>query len=466
MTTRQNKLWSGRFIQPTDEFVEQFTESVSFDRRLAKVDLQGSRAHASQLAKIGVLSADELQAILGGLDTIEQEIDRDEFEWTTQLEDVHMNIESRLTELIGDAGKKLHTGRSRNDQVATDLRLWLREEIDALVGLLDELALAIVTKAEGHEHTVMPGYTHLQTAQPIVFAHHLLAWYEMLERDRERFLDCRKRLNTIPLGSGALAGTTFPIDREFTRNELGFQEVSQNSLDAVSDRDFTIEFLGAGSMLSMHWSRWCEELVLWSSSAMQFVTLPDAYCTGSSIMPQKKNPDVPELIRGKCGRVIGNHTAALVLMKSQPLAYNRDNQEDKEVVFDTVDILQSGAQVLSGLIAEIQPNAGQMRQATASGHITATDLADWLVRQQVPFREAHELVGKCVALAEAEDKDLQELSLVQLRNLSAYFDEEALASLSVEVSVASRDHIGGTAPNQVRNQIARAKKLLAQRANS
>ena len=459
----KSKIWGGRFTESTDDFVQQFTSSITFDRRLYPYDIEGSRQHARMLVSVGVLTSDEGRQIESGLDQILTEIESDSFEWSNTLEDVHMNIEARLIELIGDAGRKLHTGRSRNDQVATDVRLWLREQIGQIIRLIGTCQSSIVTLAESHVETIMPGFTHLQSAQPVSFAHHLLAWYEMIERDRQRLLDAKERLNVSPLGAAALAGTSYPIDREFTRSNLGFTQVSRNSLDSVSDRDFAMEFLSAASILFVHLSRWCEELVYWNSSPVNMVSLPDTYCTGSSIMPQKKNPDVPELIRGKTGRVTGHLQSILMLMKSQPLAYNRDNQEDKEPLFDTVDTVQDCLYAMVKLIPDLKPNKVRMYQLASQGFPTATDLADWLVRKNVPFRNAHEIVGNVVAMAEEKGCELVDLSIQDLKSIHAGFDESVFDVLTIEASVASRKHIGGTAPETVTAEIARIKKLMLTR---
>ncbi len=452
--------WAGRFSESTDAFVARFSASVDFDRRLAAVDIRGSLAHAAMLRSVGVLSDGEHEAIAEGLRRIGTEIESGEFVWDQALEDVHMNIEARLTALIGDAGKKLHTGRSRNDQVATDVRLWLRERLDAVDARLGELLTGILALAEDHTETVLPGFTHLQAAQPITFAHHLMAWFEMALRDRERFRDCRRRTNVSPLGSAALAGTTFPIDRAMTARALGFDAPAANALDAVSDRDFAIEFCAAASIAAVHLSRWCEELVLWNSPQFGFVELPDAFCTGSSIMPQKKNPDVPELVRGKTGRVVGNLNALLVLMKGQPLAYNRDNQEDKVPLFDTADTLLDCLQAMQGIIAALEPQPAAMRAAAERGFATATDLADYLVRRGVPFRDAHEIVGKAVALAISRDAALDALPLDDLRRLAPVIEADVYEALALDGSVRARSHLGGTAPEAVRAAIASARERL------
>ncbi len=441
------KLLQGRILEDTDQFVEAFTASVSFDQRLYRHDIRGSVAHCRMLAHVGVLSSAEAEQIQEGLGQIEGEIEAGDFQWRTGLEDVHMNIEHRLIELIGETGKKLHTARSRNDQVATDLRLYLRDEIDALLTLENALASALLDLAERYSEAVMPGYTHLQAAQPISFGHHLLAWFEMLLRDRDRLVDCRGRVNQMPLGAAALAGTTFPIDRAFTARELGFEGVAANSLDAVSDRDFAIEFTAAAALTMMHLSRWCEELVLWTSQPFAFVSLPDRFCTGSSIMPQKKNPDVPELVRGKAGRVFGDLAALLTLMKGQPLAYNKDNQEDKEPLFDAVDTLRNCLTAMLGLLPHIEADTGAMARAARQGFATATDFADYLVRRGAPFRDAHEAVGKAVAYAVQQGIELDEIPLAQLKTLAGErVEADVFDVLTVEGSLAARDHIGGAAP--------------------
>src|SRR5437588_9190027 len=415
---KKPQLWSGRFTEPVDEQVKRFTASVGFDKRLAKQDIRGSLAHARMLAGCGILPRRDLTAIERGLARIGREIDRGRFRWSLEAEDVHLNIERRLTALVGDAGKRLHTARSRNDQVATDLRLWLREEIDAIDALLTALLRTLITQAERHAALVMPGFTHLQVAQPVTFGHHLLAYVAMLERDRARLADCRARVNQLPLGAAALAGTSFPIQRERVAKELGFEGLAENSIDAVSDRDFAIEFAACASLAMMHLSRLAEEIVLWSSPRFGFVRLPDRYCTGSSIMPQKKNPDVAELVRGKSARVIGSLVALLALMKAQPLAYNKDNQEDKEPLFDAVDTLKDCLGVFAGLVAGLAPVPRAMRAALTEGHATATDLADYLVRQGVPFRDAHEVVARAVREAERRGPDLARLPLATLMGFS------------------------------------------------
>jgi len=455
------KPWTGRFSEPTDAFVEAFGASVGFDQRMYKQDIQGSIAHAKMLARVGVLTEAERDEIIRGLTRIEAEIQAGDFPWSIALEDVHMNIEKRLTDMIGDAGKKLHTGRSRNDQVATDVRLYLRDEIDgAIAPELKRLQASLIELAEREADTIMPGFTHLQTAQPITFGHHMLAWNEMLQRDSERLADCRKRVNIMPLGSAALAGTTYPIDREFTAKELGFDMPGRNSLDGVSDRDFAIEFLSWASILLMHMSRFSEELILWSSSQFDWVDLGDAFCTGSSIMPQKKNPDVPELVRGKTGRVFGSLSAMLMIMKGQPLAYNKDNQEDKEPLFDTIDTVRGCLKVYADMMAQITLKKAHMREAALRGFSTATDLADYVVRNGVPFRDAHEIVGKAVAHGVKSGKDLSEMSLEELQQFSDAIKEDVFDYLTLEGSVAARNHIGGTAPERVREAAKQARELL------
>jgi argininosuccinate lyase len=458
---KNKELWSGRFAEAVDARVKRFTASVSFDQRLARVDIEGSLAHARMLGAAGVLSRRDVQAIVRGLARVRREIESGRFAWSLDDEDVHLNIERRLTALVGDAGKRLHTGRSRNDQVATDVRLWLRAEIDAIAALLKRLGGALLAQASRHADLVMPGFTHLQVAQPVTFGHHLLAYVEMFERDRERLADCRRRVNRLPLGAAALAGTSFPIDRERVARELGFDGVCENSLDAVSDRDFAIEFCAAAALVMVHLSRLSEELVLWASPRFGFVRLPDRYCTGSSIMPQKKNPDVPELVRGKSGRVFGDLVALLALMKGQPLAYNKDNQEDKEPLFDAVDTVKASLEVFAGMVADLKPVRGAMRAALLEGHATATDLADYLVRKGVPFRDAHEAVGKAVREAERTGRDLAALPLATLQKFSKHIGPDAKKALTPEGSVGARDHLGGTAPAQVRKAIARARKRLA-----
>ena len=457
----KDKPWGGRFSESTDAFVEEFTASINFDKRLYKHDIQGSRAHAQMLGKVGILNASEVEQILSGLDAIEKMADNGELTWKVSLEDVHMNIEARLTDRIGIAGKKLHTGRSRNDQVATDVRLWLREQVDGISHELRRLQHALVDLAEREAETILPGFTHLQVAQPITFGHHMLAWFEMLQRDFERLQDCRKRMNVMPLGAAALAGTTYPIDRHYTAELLGFERPARNSLDAVSDRDFAIEFNAAAALIMMHLSRFSEELIIWTSAQFDFIRLPDRFCTGSSIMPQKKNPDVPELVRGKSGRVFGHLFALLTLMKGQPLAYNKDNQEDKEPLFDTVDTLLGSLRAFADMMPHIQPKQEKMRKAAMQGFSTATDLADYLVRKGVAFRDAHEVVGKAVGLGVATQRDLSEMTLAELQDFSAVIEEDVFTVLTLEGSVAARNHFGGTAPEQVKHQVQIARALLA-----
>jgi len=450
--------WSERFTEPVADIVNDYTASVGFDQRLAQVDIDSSLAHARMLAATGIISSRDLHDIERGLAQIRSEIASGEFAWQRDLEDVHRNIEQRLTTLVGDAGKRLHTARSRNDQVATDLRLWLRQEIDASLARMVALRHALIDLAERHAATIMPGFTHLQVAQPVTFGHHLLAYEAMLARDHERLADCRKRLNRSPLGSAALAGTSYPIDRDRVARELGFDGVCTNSLDAVADRDFAIEFCAAAALTMVHLSRFAEELILWSSPRFNFIALADRFCTGSSIMPQKKNPDVPELVRGKTGRVVGHLVALLVLMKGQPLAYNKDNQEDKEPLFDAADTLSATLTIMTQLVATgLTVNAHAMRSAAREGFATATDLADYLVRAGLPFRDAHATVARAVLHAEAQHCDLADLPLADLRQFSPLLGEDVLTALTLEASVASRNHAGGTAPDQVRAAIAAAR---------
>ena len=457
---RNGKVWSGRFDEPVTDLVKRFTASVTFDKRLAEFDIRGSLAHARMLAGAGIITGEDLESIEKGLAQVREEIASGAFEWSLDAEDVHLNIERRLTALVGDAGKRLHTGRSRNDQVATDVRLYLRGAIDDMLALIKGLQRALLDLADQHTETVMPGFTHLQVAQPVSFAHHLLAYFEMLARDAERLTDCRKRVNRLPLGAAALAGTSFPIDREKVARELGFDGVCENSLDAVSDRDFAIEFVGASALVMTHLSRFCEELILWMSPRFGFIDLADRFCTGSSIMPQKKNPDVPELIRGKTGRVNGHLVALLTLMKGQPLAYNKDNQEDKEPLFDTVDTLTASLAVFTEMLGGIDVKREAMREAARQGYATATDLADYLVKKGLPFREAHEAVAKAVRSAEALGKDLSELELAALKQFSKLIEKDVFDALTLEGSMAARDHVGGTAPKQVKAAIAKARKGL------
>ncbi|TCS73360.1 argininosuccinate lyase [Sulfuritortus calidifontis] len=460
-TPHSNNTWSGRFSEPVSERVKRYTASIPFDWRLWPFDIQGSLAHAKMLHRAGILSADDLAAIERGMAEIRAEIEAGRFDWSLDLEDVHMNIERALTARIGDAGKRLHTGRSRNDQVATDVRLYLRDAIDQILALLKQSRSALLDLAEKHADTVMPGFTHLQVAMPVTFGHHMLAYFEMLSRDAERLADCRRRVNRLPLGAAALAGTTFPIDREFVAQELGFEAVCENSLDAVSDRDFAIEFLAAGALLMTHLSRFSEELVLWMTPRFGFIDLADRFCTGSSIMPQKKNPDVPELMRGKTGRMNGHLVALLTLMKGQPLAYNKDNQEDKEPLFDAVDTLIDTLALLAEMIPGIRVKPEAMRRAAAEGFATATDLADYLVKKGLPFREAHEAVARAVRAAEAKGCDLAELTLAELQGFSNLIADDVYTVLTLEGSLAARKHIGGTAPEQVRAALARARAKLA-----
>ena len=461
--TSTNSAWGGRFTEQTDAFVEAFTASVQFDQRMYKQDIAGSRAHAKMLNKIAVLSDADLTAILSGLDTVEREISEGNFDWSIAREDVHMNIEARLTELIGDAGKRLQTGRSRNDQVATDIRLYLREQIEFIINEIRRLQHGILAVAERETDTIMPGFTHLQVAQPVTFGHHVMAWFEMLNRDASRFTDCQQRMNLSPLGAAALAGTSYPIDREFTATELGFTAPTQNSLDSVSDRDFAIEFCADAAILLVHLSRMSEELVIWSSAQFDFIDLPDRFCTGSSIMPQKKNPDVPELVRGKTGRVNGHLVSLLTLMKSQPLAYNKDNQEDKEPLFDTVDTVLGCLRAFADMVPAIICKHDNMYKAAKQGFSTATDLADYLVRKNLPFRDAHEVVGKAVAMGVSTGKDLSELTLAEMQQFSDKIESDVFEVLTLEGSVGSRNHVGGTAPQQVKKAIALAQTELARK---
>lgn len=456
----KSEAWSGRFDEPVAELVKRYTASVDFDKRLARVDIQGSIAHARMLGAQQIISLQDVAAIEQGLGEILQEIEAGSFEWLLDLEDVHLNIEKRLTDKIGDAGKRLHTGRSRNDQVATDVRLWLRATVDDILVAIKKLQLSIVDLAEQHADTIMPGFTHLQVAQPVTFGHHLLAYFEMLKRDAERFVDCRKRINRLPLGAAALAGTSYPINREMVAKSLGFDGVCENSLDAVSDRDFAIEFTAASALLMTHLSRFSEELILWSSPRFAFVDIADRFCTGSSIMPQKKNPDVPELVRGKTGRVNGHLVALLTLMKGQPLAYNKDNQEDKEPLFDTADTILITLAIYADMLRGVDVNKANMRQAALEGFATATDLADYLVKKGLPFRDAHEAVALAVKHAVQKKCDLADLPLADLQQFNALIQEDVYAVLTLEGSLASRNHIGGTAPVQVKKAIERARQIF------
>jgi len=454
--------WSGRFSEPVAELVKRYTASVGFDHRLAMFDIQGSLAHAQMLAACDIISRQDLNEIQRGLAQIENEIISGDFAWSMDLEDVHLNIEKRLTTLVGDAGKRLHTGRSRNDQVATDVRLYLRSAIDDLALLLKALQSALLDLASRHTNTIMPGFTHLQVAQPITFAHHLMAYFEMLKRDAERLQDCRKRVNRLPLGAAALAGTSYPIKREYVAGLLGFDGVCENSLDAVSDRDFAIEFTACAALIMMHLSRFSEELILWMNPRFGFIDIADRFCTGSSIMPQKKNPDVPELVRGKTGRVYGHLIALLTLMKGQPLAYNKDNQEDKEPLFDTVETLTQTLRIYAGMVPGISVNPEAMRSAASQGYATATDLADYLVRKGMPFRDAHEAVALAVRFAEQRGCDLGDIGLSELQHFSALIGEDVYQVLTLEGSVASRNHTGGTSPQQVAAAIARARAGISE----
>ena len=461
--SQSNKPWSGRFSEDTDIFVEAFTASVHFDQRLYRQDIDGSIAHAKMLAQVGVLSVADCDTIVQGLETIRREIEQGEFPWSVALEDVHMNIEARLIERIGEAGKRLHTGRSRNDQVATDLRLYLRDALDKIMAETLRLQKGCVALAQREAATIMPGFTHLQVAQPVTFGHHIMAWFEMLRRDWERLGDCRRRVNTMPLGSAALAGTSYPLDRHYTAQLLHFDAPAENSLDAVSDRDFAIEFVSASALLMTHLSRFAEELVLWSSAQFHFIELPDRFCTGSSIMPQKKNPDVPELVRGKTGRVNGNLMALLTLMKSQPLAYNKDNQEDKEPLFDTADTVFGCLRAFADMMPALRVNRENMLQAAKQGFATATDLADYLVRKGLAFRDAHEVVGRAVRLGLETGRDLAEMNLTELQEFSPLIEADVFEVLTLEGAVATRNHFGGTAPEQVRAAVVRARKWLMER---
>ena len=460
MKSKKNHLWGGRFNQPTDKFVKIFGASVTFDKVLALYDIEGSIAHATMLYEVNVLTSTELKQILEGLDKVKDEVVNDQFSWSVELEDVHMNIESRLTEICGDSGKKLHTGRSRNDQVATDIRLYLRDQVRLITKELERLLNALLDLAEQEKETIMPGFTHLQAAQPISFGHHLLAYFEMLKRDRERLQESFKRINTMPLGSAALAGTSYPINRERTAELLGFERISLNSIDAVSDRDFAIEFASNASLIMMHLSRFSEELILWSSAQFEFISLPDSFCTGSSIMPQKKNPDVPELVRGKTGRVTGNLISLLTIMKGQPLAYNKDNQEDKEPLFDSVETIYSCLRVFADMVPTIKTNKENMYQSALKGYTTATDLADYLVKKGLAFRDAHDVVGKAVSYGIKEGKDLSEFSIDELKKFNSLIEEDIFDVISLEGSINSRNHLGGTSPNQISIAIKAGRKSI------
>ena len=460
MSKIKSKPWGGRFTESTNALVEEFTASVTFDQRLYLHDIIGSQAHARMLAKINVITEEECHSIIATLDEIRQEIESGKFDWRIDLEDVHMNIESRLVEIIGEPGKKLHTGRSRNDQIATDIRLFLREQIDILDQELKRIQTAILNMAEEESDTLMPGFTHLQVAQVITVGHHLMAWFEMISRDRQRLADCKKRVNIMPLGSAALAGTAFPLDREYVAEQLNFDAVSTNSLDAVSDRDFAIEFCSFASILMMHLSRLSEELVLWASQQFEFVELPDSFCTGSSIMPQKKSPDVPELVRGKSGRVFGHLMSLLTLMKSQVLAYNKDNQEDKEPLFDTIDTLLGSVRLFADMIPNLRFKRDKLLTALNKGYATATDLADYLVSKGIAFRDAHEIVGRAVRTAIDEDKQLDQLTLEQYQSLSNVIADDVFAVLQSRGSAESKNIVGGTSPQQVKAQIQKARQLV------
>jgi len=457
------KLWGGGFAESTDALVETLNASIDVDRRLYKSDIEGSIAHLKMMAKQGMITKDEAEVLVAGLKTVESRIEEGKMAFTDSLEDIHMHVEDALGKVCGDTAKKLHTGRSRNDQVALDIRIWLKEETRAIIEMIRAFQKALVTLAADHTDTIMPGYTHMQRAQPVLLAHHLLAYYEMLSRDRERFEDSVKRLDVMPLGAAALAGTTYPIDRHYTAELLGFDAPTENSLDSVSDRDFAIEFCSAASMIMMHMSRFSEELVLWASAQFRFIDLPDRFCTGSSIMPQKKNPDVPELVRGKTGRVYGHMISLLTLMKSQPLAYNKDNQEDKEPLFDTVDTLRDSLRAFADMVPNLIARKDDMREAARRGFSTATDLADYVVRKGIPFRDAHEIVGKAVAYGVKTGKDLSEMTLEELQQFSAQITGDVFEVLTLEGSVAARNHIGGTAPDQVRAAAARAEQIISAR---
>ena len=458
---KNRETWSGRFEEPVSKLVQRYTASVGFDQRLAEYDIQGSSAHAQMLADSGIITAKDLAKIEKGLRQIQKEIHNGTFDWRLELEDVHLNIEKRLTTLIGDAGKRLHTARSRNDQIATDVRLYMRASIDDIIKLITAMQLSILDLAEENVNTVMPGLTHLQIAQPISFGHHLMAYFEMLKRDKERLSDCRKRVNILPLGAAALAGTSYPINRKMVAKKLGFDDICKNSLDAVSDRDFTIEFCACSTLIMTHLSRLSEELILWMSPLFGFIQLDDRFCTGSSIMPQKKNPDVPELVRGKTGRVNGNLIALLTLMKGQPLAYNKDNQEDKEPLFDTVDTLSETLRIYADMLKGVHVDVNAMRSAAMRGYSTATDLADYLTKKGVPFRDSHETVAKAVRTAEKKGCDLSEFTLSELQKFSQLIEKDIFSILTLDGSMKSRNHTGGTAPSQVRKAIKSARKNLS-----
>ena len=460
MKSETNHLWGGRFSEPTDEFVKIFGASVSFDKVLALYDIEGSIAHATMLSEVDVLTSIELKRIIEGLEKVKDEIINGQFSWSIELEDVHMNIESRLTEICGDPGKKLHTGRSRNDQVATDIRLYLRDQVQLITKELERLLNALLDLAEQEIETIMPGFTHLQAAQPISFGHHLLAYFEMFKRDRERLQESFKRINTMPLGSAALAGTSYPINRERTAELLGFERISLNSIDAVSDRDFAIEFASNASLIMMHLSRFSEEIILWSSAQFEFISLPDSFCTGSSIMPQKKNPDVPELVRGKTGRVTGNLISLLTIMKGQPLAYNKDNQEDKEPLFDSVETIYACLRIFADMVPTINTNKDNMYQSALKGYTTATDLADYLVKKGLAFRDAHDVVGRAVSYGLKERKDLSEFTIDELKNFNSLIEEDIFNVISLEGSINARNHLGGTSPKQILIAIKTGRKSI------
>ncbi len=454
---KKNQAWSGRFSEPMSEKVQEYTASVNFDKKLALFDILGSKAHAEMLQKVGILSSKELGEILFGLNRIAEEIKKNKFKWKIELEDVHLNIEARLTELVGDPGEKIHTGRSRNDQVATDIRLWLRSEIDIIAELIGNLERSIIAQAEKHCDSLMAGLTHLQTAQPITFGHHMMAYHDMFARDYERLLEVRKRVNRLPLGSAALAGTGFKIDRQFVADKLGFERLIENSVDAVSDRDFILEFLNFSAILMIHISRLSEEIIMWASDNFCYITLPDEFCTGSSIMPQKKNPDVAELARGKSGRTIGNLINTLVLMKGQPLAYNKDNQEDKEPIFDSVKTVKDTLDIFAAMISSLNVNKSNLRKPLDRGYSTATDLADYLVAKKVTFREAHEIVSKIVTFAEKKGLLLKDIPLKTFENFSEHIQKDVFDILDCEGSIKVRNHVGGTSPDQVLNAVRIAK---------
>jgi argininosuccinate lyase len=461
----KSKAWSALFSEPMSDLVKRYTASIDFDKRLWQADIQGSLAHAGMLHDQGIIDQADYNAIVTGLASIRAEIEAGRFEWKLDLEDVHLNIEARLTALVGDAGKRLHTGRSRNDQVATDVRLWLRHEIDQIQGLLADVQRSLVDVADRHVEVILPGFTHLQVAQPVSFGHHMLAYVEMFSRDAERMTDVRRRVNRLPLGAAALAGTSYPLDREAVAKTLGMEGVCQNSLDAVSDRDFAIEFTAAASLVMIHFSRLSEELVLWMSQNFGFIDLADRFCTGSSIMPQKKNPDVPELARGKTGRVVGHLMALITLMKGQPLAYNKDNQEDKEPLFDTVDTLVDTLRIFAELIQGITVKPAAMQAAALKGHACATDLADYLVKKGLPFRDAHEAVAHAVKAATVKACDLSELPFEELKALHPAMGPDVYEILTLSGSLNARNILGGTAPAQVRLQVERHKQRLGEPLN-